>query len=172
MKILFLQEKAKNMFSSKREIPLSDRALEIIGWFEKVKQKYVLSSNVPVLLQLEDTGTMTEIQMSQKSIEEYLRLVCGDDKDKEFILKFVRTTYLNFGRHVFTSFVSVDSSIPQKYIDAFLGHYSIGTEDQGRYTDFNNADYIATMRDVIKEIERHYFPLSIGVEKYVPTTNS
>lgn len=172
MKILFLQEKAKNMFSSKREIPLSDRALEIIGWFEKVKQKYALSSNVPVLLQLEGTGTITEIQMSKKSIEEYLRLVCGDDKEKEFILKFVRTTYLNFGRHVFTSFVSVDSSIPQKYIDAFLGHYSIGTEDQGRYTDFNNADYIATMRDVIKEIEGHYFPLSIGVEKYVPTTHS
>jgi hypothetical protein len=169
LKILFLQEKAKNMFSSKRAIPLSDRALEVIGWFEKVKAKYALTSNVPVLLQINDTGEITESTVNKRSIEEYLSLLCRDDKEKDFILKFVRFTNLNFGRHVFTSYISVDSAIPQKYIDAFLGHYAIGTEDQGRFSDFYNKDYITVMCDVIKEIEGRYFPYTIGVEKYVPS---
>ncbi len=168
LKILFLQEKAKNMFSSKRAIPLSDRALELIGWFEKVKSKYALASDVPVLLKMNDSGKITEQLINKRSIEEYLHLICGNDQDKEFLLKFVRYTNLNFGRHIFTSITSSDNTIQQKYIDAFLGHYAIGTEDQGHFSDFSNKDYIATMRDVIKEIERHYFPFYLGVEKYVP----
>jgi hypothetical protein len=169
LKVLFLQEKAKNIFSSKRMIPLTPRALELIAWFERIKKHYKLHSNWPVLLEKDaETGLIVERDMSRKNISRFLTRFVSGQPEAELVSNFINHTNLNFGRHVFTSYTAEDSRFKQKHINAFLGHYTVGTEDQGIYSDFGNKEYIKAARMMVEEIEKIYFPYSVGVESYVP----
>lgn len=81
------------------------------------------------------------------------------------ICKRLSNIKLNFGRHVVTSFLS-STNIDKKYVDSFLNHFKMGTEDQGIYSNFNNQDYINTIMAKIDEIETNYMPSYIKVGDY------
>ena len=161
--LLTIQEKSKNIYQSKRLIPLTNRANKIIENFYILKKKYNISSSSPVLL----TNDAQEMDINKKNIKVFLTSL-DTEIDQEsiiFIENFISNIKLNFGRHVVTSFLS-STNIDKKYVDSFLNHFKMGTEDQGIYSNFNNQDYINTIMAKIDEIETNYMPSYIKVGDY------
>ena len=161
--LLTIQEKSKNIYQSKRLIPLTNRANKIIENFYILKKKYNISSSSPVLL----TNDAQEMDINKKNIKVFLTSL-DTEIDQEsiiFIENFISNVKLNFGRHVVTSFLS-STNIDKKYVDAFLNHFKMGTEDQGIYSNFNNQDYVNVIIAKIEEIENNYLPSYIKVGDY------
>lgn len=161
--LLTIQEKSKNIYQSKRLIPLTNRANKIIENFYILKKKYNISSSSPVLL----TNDAQEMDINKKNIKVFLTSL-DTEIDQEsiiFIENFISNVKLNFGRHVVTSFLS-STNIDKKYLDAFLNHFKMGTEDQGVYSNFDNQDYINTIIAKIEQIQKSYMPNFIKVGDY------
>ena len=128
-----------------------------------LKKKYNISSSSPVLL----TNDAQEMDINKKNIKVFLTSL-DTEIDQEsiiFIENFISNVKLNFGRHVVTSFLS-STNIDKKYVDAFLNHFKMGTEDQGIYSNFNNQDYVNVIIAKIEEIENNYLPSYIKVGDY------
>jgi hypothetical protein len=53
-----------------------------------------------------------------------------------------------------------------EYLDAFLNHFKMGTEDQGIYSNFNNQDYQKQIIKKIEIIEENYLPKFVRIGKY------
>ena len=161
--LLTIQEKSKNIYQSKRLIPLTNRANKIIQNFYILKEKYNISSYSPILL----TNDGQEKDINKKNIKVFLSSLDTEIYQESilFIENFISNIKLNFGRHVVTSFLS-STNIDKKYVDAFLNHFKMGTEDQGIYSNFNNQDYINTIMAKIDEIETNYMPSYIKVGDY------
>jgi hypothetical protein len=153
-KILVLQEKAKSIYMSKRIIPLTNKVIEYIEIFNKLKQKYNIHSNFPVLLMNNKEILMTKTKMKDffTKLKEKLE---ENNKYINEILYFVEHCELNFGRHLVTYYFANDN-VKEDYLDAFLGHFKAGNEDQGIYSYFNNKEYIKVVISKIKEIEKDY----------------
>ena len=161
--LLTIQEKSKNIYQSKRLIPLTNRANKIIENFYILKKKYNISSSSPVLL----TNDAQEMDINKKNIKVFLTSL-DTEIDQEsiiFIENFISNVKLNFGRHVVTSFLS-STNIDKKYLDAFLNHFKMGTEDQGVYSNFDNQVYINTIIPKIEQIQKSYMPSFIKVGDY------
>ena len=161
--LLTIQEKSKNIYQSKRLIPLTNRANKIIENFYILKKKYNISSSSPVLL----TNDAQEMDINKKNIKVFLTSL-DTEIDQEsiiFIENFISNVKLNFGRHVVTSFLS-STNIDKKYLDAFLNHFKMGTEDQGIYSNFDNQVYINTIIPKIEQIQKSYMPSFIKVGDY------
>jgi len=149
-KILILQEKAKSIYMSKRIIPLTKESMEYIEIFQKIKQKNNIKSNSPVLLidNKETLITKSEIKKFFFKFEKYDYV--------KYILYFIEHCRLNFGRHIATYYFANDDNVKEEYLDAFLGHFKMGSEDQGIFSYFNNKEYIDIIISKIEEIEQDY----------------
>ena len=113
------------------------------------------------------TNDAQEMDINKKNIKVFLTSL-DPEIDQEsiiFIENFISNVKLNFGRHVVTSFLS-STNIDKKYVDAFLNHFKMGTEDQGIYSNFNNQDYVNVIIAKIEEIENNYLPSYIKVGDY------
>jgi len=159
-KIIFIQEKGKNLFSSKRIIPLSSSGILLVEKFMEMKKEYGFNSYYPCFLEIDENRNQVETVMNRKNITTWLNSkISEENKDLiTDILRFVEHTPLNFGRHIFTSYAIQSSAIDSQYIDAYLNHYKMGTEDQGIYSHFNNQDYFYQVRKILEDIERIYIP--------------
>ena len=78
-------------------------------------------------------------------------------EESEYLKSGIKNIKLNFGRHVTTSFLS-STDLNAEYLDAFLNHFKMGTEDQGIYSNFNNQDYQKQIIKKIEIIEENYLP--------------
>jgi hypothetical protein len=158
--VIFIQEKGKNLFSSKRIIPLTSNGVSLVNQFLEMQKQYQIHTFYPCLIETDSHGNTLEKTMNKSSICQWLARrrsdVNGDIVDE--ILKFVDSVPLNFGRHIFTSHAIQSSQIESQYIDAFLNHYKMGTEDQGIYSHFDNQEYFGQVRGVMHDIERIYVP--------------
>lgn len=163
LKILLIQEKAKNLYSSKRIIPLCNLALKLISIFNIIKNEYNISSNYPVLI----NSDQKEEDLNKNNINKFLDSLDEEiyKKSKDYIKKFIENTKLNYGRHVTTSYLS-SSSLESNYLDAFLNHFKMGKEDQGIYSNFYNLDYIEKIVKRLDEISDLYFPNNIKIGTY------
>ena len=163
LKILLIQEKAKNLYSSKRIIPLCNLSIKLITIFNIIKKEYNISSNHPVLLNIDSE----EEDLNKKNIDKFLTSLneSSNLKSKNYIKKFIENTKLNFGRHIITSYLS-SSSLQSNYLDAFLNHFTMGKEDQGIYSNFYNLDYIDNIVKKLDELSDLYFPTNIKIGKY------
>jgi hypothetical protein len=161
-KILLLQEKAKSIYTAKRIIPLCDYALKEIKRFYKLKLEYKLISYHPVFIDIKN-DTKNEILITKTSAVETIKKMKNNYNDDliEQITNFIKYVKLNFGRHIITSYMAHSNNIKGDYIDAFLNHYTMGTEDQGMFNNFNNRDYINTITQIMQEIATKYYPKSI-----------
>ena len=159
-KTVFIQEKGKNIFSSKRIIPLTDRGVELVEQFLLCKEQYRLKSHYPVFLEKDSEGIYVEKDMSKTSITEWVENKTVEENRglMQHILQFVSYTPLNFGRHIFTTYAIQSSEVESKHIDAFLNHYKMGTEDQGGFSNFHNQKYFNAIRTVMRNIESLYIP--------------
>ena len=173
LKILLIQEKAKNLYSSKRIIPLSDLALKLINIFNKIKSEYNITSNYPILLSKNkenfNENKYDENKLSKKNLKIFLDSLDRSlyEESIKYIEYFINNTKLNFGRHVITSYLS-SSSLQSNYLDAFLNHFKMGKEDQGIFSNFYNLDYIESIISKLNEVSSLYFPnyIKIGAYEY------
>ncbi len=159
-RLLFIQEKGKNLFSSKRIIPLTENGVLLVEKFLEIRAEYKIESFYPCFIEVDSENNMTERVMNRSNIVEWLKdKTTEDNKDIiTNILRFVEYTPLNFGRHIFTSYSIQSSILKSQYVDAFLNHYKMGKEDQGIYSHFNNQEYFRQIRKVLQDIERIYIP--------------
>ena len=113
------------------------------------------------------TNDAQEMDINKKNIKVFLTSLDVQTYQESilFIENFTSNIKLNFGRHVVTSFLS-STNIDKKYVDAFLNHFKMGTEDQGIYSNFNNQDYVNVIIAKIEEIENNYLPSYIKVGDY------
>lgn len=157
-KLLTIHEKIKHIKTSKRLIPLTDKALLFIDEFIELKEKYKIDFSYPILLK-EENSEITSIQLTKISVLEYLKSFKDDYKYFE-IEKFIKITELNLGRHVFSS-EALKNGFDKDYENEFMGHFSRGSSGLGVYSNFNINDYINSTRSFIEDIEKRYFPTYI-----------
>jgi hypothetical protein len=158
--LIFIQEKGQNLYSGKRIIPLTEQAVELVEAFLSLKIEHNIISYSPCIVSYLKNGNKKEKIMRRGDIEIWFEERRNEDNsdDIEYILKFIKNVPLNFGRHVFTSIALQDSKLPSAYLDAFLGHYKMGTEDQGIYSNFDNRAFYKEIRQMINEIGMEYIP--------------
>ncbi len=163
LRILTIQEKAKNIFQSKRVVPLCDRAIVCIKIFEQLKRDYNISASTPILL-LNDN---VESEINSENINKFLNTLDMDSfkKSIDYIKLFVNNLKTNFGRHVVVSSFS-SKDLRKEYINAFLNHFIMGTEDQGMYSNINNQDYIKSIIKEMNILEQEYFTEEIRIGEY------
>jgi len=152
LNVLMLKEKAKNLFSSVRIIPLISESIKFIDEFYELKKKFNIKSNSPVLLK-----NNKEIEINIANMKDFIiNLNIEDKKIKEELLIFISIVKLNFGRHILTTFFN-SQNVKKEFIDAFLNHFQNGTEDQGIYTNLDNKEYIRSIQDVLKLLYNKFF---------------
>lgn len=163
LKVLFIQEKGKNIYTGKRVIPLTDRALKYISIFEKIKEKHNILSSSPIILR-----NKKEYIINKDEIKNFCKSIENEENKEnlEIIENFVFNVKVNFGRHIATSCMSA-SNLKSNYLDAYLNHYKMGSEDQGIYSNFDNDEYINEIKNKLNIMEQEYFPDFIKVENYV-----
>ena len=157
-KLLTIHEKIKHIKTSKRLIPLTNRAILYIDEFIELKERYKIDFSYPILLKEEDSE-ISLVQLTKTSVLEYLESFKEDYKYFE-IEKFIKITELNLGRHVFSS-EALKNGFDKDYENEFMGHFSRGSSGLGVYSNFNINDYINSTRSFIEDIEKRYFPTYI-----------
>lgn len=170
--IITIQEKGKNVYQGKRIIPLTKRAVKYIQVFKSIKEKYHLESNSPVLVAY-DKNLLIETSISMKNVNKYLTELFTEEKNSieqnelkisiSDILQFTKYVKINFGRHIITSEM-VQRGVQSNYIDAVMGHFQLGKEDQGKFSSLDNQQYILQIREIMEDIEHEYFPNSLDIK--------
>lgn len=159
-KLLMIHEKAKDVYQSKRVIPVTTLGSHYIQYFEQIRAENNIEEKAPVIV--DDDGKID--WMSNENITKWFQTHAEEIKeqlqDDEFIkvYEFVTTTILDFGRHIFATTVHNDMELAQDYTDAFLNHFKRGTQDQGIYSLFDNKDYFEQVRYTLEIIEKKYIP--------------
>ncbi len=159
-KLLFLHEKAKNTYSSKRILPITELGSLYIEKFYRLKEEYNFYAYSPIIV--DDGGN--EKPMNQENLMEWLHEHKNEIVDQwsmqkyEIIENFISRVVRDFGRHVFASEAHNSRSIDQDYVDAFLNHFFRGTQDQGMYSSFDNKVYFQQVRELMQGIEKKYIP--------------
>lgn len=158
--LLLIHEKAKDIYTSKRIIPITALGEKYINKFFELRDKYKLQSFSPVIV--DDNGY--EKQLNQENIRTWMQehnddivqqLSPGDyNSYNNFLNRVVR----DFGRHIFASEAHKINKTNQAYIDAFMNHFKRGTQDQGMYSSFDNQEYIRQIRLMMEIIEKKYIP--------------
>jgi hypothetical protein len=159
-KILMIHEKAKDVYQSKRVIPVTALGSLYIQYFEQIRIENNIEERAPVVV--DDDGKID--WMSNENITKWVNDHSEEIKeqlqDDEFIkvYEFITTTILDFGRHIFATTAHNDMELAQDYTDAFLNHFKRGTQDQGIYSLFDNKDYFEQVRNTLETIEKKYIP--------------
>jgi len=158
-KKLFIQEKAKNQYIGKRIIPLSTLAYKTTKYFYYLKDKYSLNIFNPILIINDKVEELTQLKCLKwlDTKKEYLFKEYSENF-YTYINSIIRKINFDFGRHVFESYAYNKFRTKQEYIDAFLNHSEIGTDDQAIYSNFNNETYTIESLKVINKIESDYLP--------------
>ncbi len=156
LNILTVHEKAKNIKTAKRIIPICDFTKEIIELFYQTRNELRnYSSFLPMIF----TDNKFE-EITQESVIKYFKTICTDE-EQDIILKFINKIKLNFGRHVFSTIIR-NYSIEKDFENEYLGHFFLGNNEIGEYSNFDMKKYYKTITDFIdNEIIPDYFPSKI-----------
>jgi len=159
-KLLFIHEKAKNVYTSKRVIPLTNLGNQYVQYFYRLREVFNITSYFPVIL-LADGKV---VDLTNKSLQNWLEVNKDELKrqlseDKYQILEnFFKEILFDFGRHIFLSKAHNDMEVKQDYADAMVNHFEKGTQDQGVYSIFDNKQYFHEVRELMQKIEKEYIP--------------
>ena len=160
LNILTVQEKAKNIKTAKRIIPLSSFTKEIIELFYKTRNEIEDFKSYSPMIFIDSKFK----NITQESVEKYFKTICTNE-DQDVIFRFVKNCKLNFGRHVFSTVIR-SYSINKDFENAHLGHFYLGSTSLGEYSNFDIKKYHKTITDFIdNEIIPNYFPSKIYMLK-------
>lgn len=147
MSTLMITEKATTLNAGMRIIPISNKAKNLIEQYQLLCNEMNIPDDNLYLL---NKNTDHEIYVKQKALE----ISLSYNLDEE-ITKFIGSVPLNVGRHVVMK-ESVLQNINQTYVETFLGHYSMGTEQLGIYSTLNISDYFEKIKNFINNITEDY----------------
>lgn len=151
--VLHLQEKAKDAYSSKRIIPICNVAREFIELFYTIKSKYSgMKGHLPCLI-VSKKRSIEIVDMSKKNLISWIRENIDDENSI-----FLEHIPLNFGRHIIKT-STLSYNIRDEFIDALLGHFVSGTEDQGIYSTFDNQKYLEDIKGFLDYLSKKYLPI-------------
>jgi len=158
-KIICIQEKGKNLYSGKRIIPLTDLGAELANLYLSLREAYGLHHFSPSLIFRDEEGDIEKLMRKGNISDWFISKMTDNNRDDiEEILKYTQHIPLNFGRHIFTSFALQSSTLSASYLDAFLGHFKMGNEDQGIYSYFDNQAYMYEIKQQVEAIAHIYIP--------------
>ncbi len=158
--LLMIHEKAKDVYQSKRVMPVTVLGSHYIQYFEQLRIEHSINDTAPVVVK--DDGKI--VWMSNENItkwfDSHADIINEQLVDDEFtkINDFIRGTILDFGRHIFATIAHNDMELPQDYTNAFLNHFKRGTQDQGIFSFFDNKDYFHQVHRIMEKIEKKYIP--------------
>lgn len=156
LKILTVQEKAKNIKTSKRVIPLCSFAIKIVDFFYTLKSNQENFYSYSPMLVIDNKL----VDITPTNVFSFLKTVCTKNEEDK-ILPFIKNFKLNAGRHIFSS-ISKFNQLNKDYENDFLGHFYQGNLGQGIYSNFDNKDYHRTIIEFIEQnILQDYFPSKI-----------
>jgi len=159
-KLLFLHEKAKNVYNSKRIVPITSLGDKYINYFYQLREEFNIVPYSPVIIR--DDGKVVDLEQNNLNnwLDEHkqeIEKICTHE-EQEILVKFLTKIILDFGRHIFSSRAHNDMELAQDYTDAMLNHYEKGTQDQGMYSLFDNQKYFREIRKIMEKIEKEYIP--------------
>jgi hypothetical protein len=155
LSLLTIHQKAKNIKSSKRLIPLTSRAIEYIELFYELKKEFDFHGFTPILFKDKD-NELVQIELNKNSVLEFLEAIC----DQQLFIrlkKFIKSTELNMGRHIVAS-KAIYYNFNREFENEFMGHYSKAKLGLGIYSNFDIQKYITSTKTFMKKIEDDYFP--------------
>ncbi|MFK7779626.1 MAG: hypothetical protein QM490_00550 [Candidatus Gracilibacteria bacterium] len=144
LKIMRIVEKSETSISGIRIIPICDTALKLLKNYQiKCQELGVPSRN---FYYIDSVGEHKLFNI--KSLKKELKI-------PEVIYNFIDNVPLNFGRHIFTK-LAIERNFPRDYLDAYLGHYSVGLEQFGMFSSMINSDYIESIRNLTEVLAKVY----------------
>jgi hypothetical protein len=73
----------------------------------------------------------------------------------EYLQQFVTQVPLNTGRHIITKY-AIEHNFNSFYLEALLGHYISGGEQEGIFSTMNLREYISSTREMLQHIAHIY----------------
>ena len=151
--LLKIQEKAKDLTSSIRIIPITKLGMKLIELFFQLKEQYNIKANSPILL-IKENDKFKKKKITKTELIKFFETI----PDFKSIKNFIEHTPIRFGRHIFTTEALTYKELEAEYVDAFLNHTNFNLADQGIYSNFDNKKYIEKVKVFINEIEKIYLP--------------
>ena len=142
-KILKISEKADTNITGLRVIPLCSSVIALISKYQENCKTMGIPENDVYLLD------------SNKAFHYFTKEMKNREILPQFICDFFQAVPLNFGRHLFTKY-AIEMNLQRSYIDAFLGHYSAGLEQNGIYSTMNYQEYFESINTITTNMSEIY----------------
>lgn len=146
MHTIIISEKAETLIGGIRVIPVCEVADNLINRYKNKAKTFGLDITKTQLL---IDGEITNYKKLQaiRLMKEY--------RIDEALIEFVNTVPTNTGRHVITKY-AIEHNFNGFYLEALLGHYISGGEQQGIFSSLNMKDYIEKSRAMLNILAKTY----------------
>ena len=150
MHTIRISEKADTISTGTRIVPVCNIAENLIERYRKMALD----------LGFEVTHVMFIVEgkleaFSEKKVLHFLESYGAS----EYLQQFATQVPLNTGRHIITKY-AIEHNFNSFFLEALLGHYISGGEQEGIYSTMNMHEYISSTREMLQHIAHIY-----GVDK-------
>ena len=146
--IWFINEKAQDVASGTRLVPICDTLKSILYFYQKLLKEKGLKNNF--FLTIDDEYVPFTVYLAHKIIKNTPNL-----EDGETLEEYVRDVPLNTGRHLFVR-KAIDELVNVHYISTYLSHYAAGEEHLGIYSTLDINNYSKTIKTLTTKISHEY----------------
>ncbi|MEA2019275.1 MAG: hypothetical protein U9N59_12575 [Campylobacterota bacterium] len=144
--VLVISEKSDTLLAGIRTIPLCNEIVEIIVNYQNLCR----DQNIP-----DDNIYLLEKDKVQKFKKNNAIELLNEYNASINIIEFLTYVPLNTGRHVITK-MAMESNFNLFYLEAYMGHYTAGCEQQGIYSTLDMQDYITSIQQLTSSIAETY----------------
>lgn len=146
MNTIVISEKAETLIGGIRIIPVCEIAEKLISRY-KMAAKQLGYDVINTSLYINNKLVPFQKEASLKLLSNY--------EVADTIIKFVRTVPLNTGRHIISKY-AIAHNFNGFYLEALLGHYTSGGEQQGIFSTLDMRDYIYQCQKLLDNVARVY----------------
>lgn len=139
-----ISEKSQDIASGTRMVPLCDTINNLLINYKKLLSDRGLKNNFYLLAA--DKYVKFRAYEAHKILKRTLNL-----EDDDILQQYIMNVPLNSGRHLFTK-VAIDSLVNSYYISTYLGHYTAGEEQLGRYSTLDVLQYCKAIKKTTTKI--------------------
>lgn len=150
MQTIRISEKAETISMGTRIIPVCDIAENLIERY----QKMALDLGFEVTQVMFIVDGKLELYSQEKALYFLDSYTAFED-----LQQFVAQVPINTGRHIITKY-AIEHNFNSFYLEALLGHYISGGEQEGIFSTMNMREYINASRNMLEHIAHIY-----GVDK-------
>ncbi len=142
--IWMISEKAQDIASGVRLVPVCDIMKSILKTYQTLLQKRGLKNDFYLVMDAEHVTFSSYLANKFIKTTSYL-------EGAEIIEKYTEDVPLNSGRHLFVRF-AIDNLMNVHHISTYLGHYTAGEEQFGIYSTLNFQNYSDAIKTITTKI--------------------